>query len=320
MRLFISVVGLLFWMITSAQQINLQSFNSYINNPVLVNPAAMGYNSETDVFLSCRKLWLGLDGSPRSFYITAQHNVKEKIDFSRPFTLRESNIDPFSKKYLDVKHYVGFTAAAEKFGPMSSYEGQLMYAMHVPLYDELYVSFSLAGEIGHQNYKIEELKVFDMSDNTFTNFIESGKTTLYDVNAGIFFYAKYFFGGYSAYNLLGQSHYLSRYKPTSIVRLKHVGYTGCKFRFYRSYSYLMPAVYVSYDGLYGLIYDGNLKVSINRQFWASTTYSSVKSITLTTGWQFLDYGTVLGVGYSKNFTQLGKTNIGSVEIFYGMKF
>ncbi len=305
--------------LSNAQMLNLQSFNSYINNPVLVNPATVGYNTEMNLSFAFRKLWIGHQGSPRSFYITGFHDLNEGISFT-PTKLRESKVDPFIKQYLDIKHFVGGTLAAEKFGPMSSYEGQLMYAIHIPFYDQMIMSLGVAGEFSFQNYKIDELSVINQTDPTFNSFIQTGKTALYDFNAGAFFYAPKFFFGYSLFNPLRQSSYISKFKPSNLLKLKHTGLVGCKLRFYRSYSYIMPMVYISRDPLYSMIYDGSIKFVLYRRFWASATYSSVKSITVTTGFHFLHYGTQLGFGYSRNLGYLGMNNNGSMEIFYGMRF
>ncbi|MFI5188558.1 MAG: type IX secretion system membrane protein PorP/SprF, partial [Chitinophagales bacterium] len=67
-RNFITILLLLLSVFVFAQQ--RPHYTQYILNNYILNPALSGIENYTDVKLSARDQWVGLNGAPETFYFT----------------------------------------------------------------------------------------------------------------------------------------------------------------------------------------------------------------------------------------------------------
>lgn len=110
-----------------AQQDPLQS--QYINNLLLVNPAYAGATHDLNIVGIYRKQWAGFEGSP----ITSTANGHMSI--------------------MNHKVGVGLSMLSDKIGSNNTTELQGIYAYHLPLSEQVNLSFGLQG--GMVNYKTD---------------------------------------------------------------------------------------------------------------------------------------------------------------------
>ena len=54
-------------------------YTQYILNNYILNPAISGIENYTDVKISARDQWIGLNGAPRTAYLTIQGPIGKKI-------------------------------------------------------------------------------------------------------------------------------------------------------------------------------------------------------------------------------------------------
>lgn len=99
-------------------------------NESLYNPAAVGNNFSTGVFLHTRQQWLGTSGAPATHAGT------------------------FDTYIEDLRSGIGFTFAADKLGSISSYSLRLAYAYYIPLGERSVLSLGLSGGFLARNRKI----------------------------------------------------------------------------------------------------------------------------------------------------------------------
>lgn len=78
-------------------------FSHYIINPMTANPAAAGFSDNIQIFGHYRSQWAGFDGAPKTYAITADLPVTEKVG-------------------------IGGLLLSEKFGTIDRMRGQLNYA------------------------------------------------------------------------------------------------------------------------------------------------------------------------------------------------
>jgi len=82
----------------SAQQ--RPHYTQYILNNYIINPAVAGIENYTDVKISHRQQWVGLDGAPVTTYITIHGPTKKSAyDRESPTTFRASGQNPRGKDY-----------------------------------------------------------------------------------------------------------------------------------------------------------------------------------------------------------------------------
>lgn len=110
-----------------AQQDPLQS--QYINNLLLVNPAYAGSTHDLNIAGIYRKQWAGFDGSPTTSTANGHMSIKNH------------------------KVGVGLSMLNDKIGSNNTTELQGIYAYHLPLSEQLTLSFGLQG--GMVNYQTD---------------------------------------------------------------------------------------------------------------------------------------------------------------------
>src|SRR5437868_15533041 len=75
-RAFPVVAGLLMGTFLQAQQ--KPQYTQYILNNYILNPALSGIENYTDIKASARDQWVGLNGAPRTMYLTVHMPVGKK--------------------------------------------------------------------------------------------------------------------------------------------------------------------------------------------------------------------------------------------------
>ena len=87
----------------SAQAQDEAIFSHYIINPMLVNPAFAGFSDNVQIFGHLRSQWAGFDGAPKTYALTLDMPVTEKVG-------------------------LGGLLLSEKFGVMNRLRAQINYA------------------------------------------------------------------------------------------------------------------------------------------------------------------------------------------------
>ena len=73
-------------------------YTQYILNNYILNPALSGIENYTDVKLSARDQWVGLNGAPQTFYFTIQGPIGKKdyrtnaTSFDMPGEIQEEEL------------------------------------------------------------------------------------------------------------------------------------------------------------------------------------------------------------------------------------
>src|SRR4028119_333752 len=79
-KVFFAIAALVFCSASFAQQ--LPHYTQYILNNFIINPAVAGIENYTDVKISHRHQWVGIDGAPVTTYLTI-HGPLKKSDYER---------------------------------------------------------------------------------------------------------------------------------------------------------------------------------------------------------------------------------------------
>src|SRR4051812_23185290 len=122
----------------NAQQ--LPHYTQYILNNYILNPAVAGIENYTDVKISHRHQWVGIDGAPVTTYLTI-HGPLKKSDYERetPTGFHASGENPRGKAYwqdytkAEPHHGIGFTVLNDRTGPLNRFAAYGTYAYHLGL-------------------------------------------------------------------------------------------------------------------------------------------------------------------------------------------
>ncbi|MEI9956773.1 MAG: PorP/SprF family type IX secretion system membrane protein [Ferruginibacter sp.] len=114
-------------------------YTQYILNQYILNPAVTGIENYTDIKLSNRNQWTGINGAPVTNYFTI-HTPIGKSDLRTSATSFEvPGENPRGKQLWEeytppeAHHGIGFTAMNDKAGYINRWSLSASYAYHKPL-------------------------------------------------------------------------------------------------------------------------------------------------------------------------------------------
>lgn len=253
-------------------------YTQYIMNNYIVNPAIGGIENYTDVKLSARNQWVGIEGAPKTFYATV-HGAIGKSDYresATSFDMKGQN--PRGKEYWSnytaapAHHGVGFTAVNYSTGYINRMTAYGTYSYHVGINGTTSLSAGFGAGFSSINVnrsKITLATAFDPAIGTATNDISKIKPEL---NAGLWLYSSNYFAGLSAqqiipvrFNLVDSSVYKSTLVP-------HV-FATAGYRFFLNQDIsAIPSVMMRYIASTPVAIDVNLKVQYRDLVWIGANY------------------------------------------------
>jgi type IX secretion system PorP/SprF family membrane protein len=143
-----------------AQQLPLQS--QFFLNPYAYNPAAVGANGYTEVFMTHRRQWMGIEGAPVTSRISLHLPTKGKLIY-------------------------GVNLLNDKRGLLSTTSGVFTVAYRAQLGKDQYLKAGISGGVGMNG--IDITRVENPSDPAIANAVNNNK--FFDGNAGISYQYKH---------------------------------------------------------------------------------------------------------------------------------
>jgi type IX secretion system PorP/SprF family membrane protein len=174
-KYIILIVASLFWMKSEAQQLPL--FSQYYYNPFIYNPAFTGTAETNNAYLIHRSQWKDMPGSPTTYALTIDGNVKEK-EIGLGLSLFNDQTDIFSRTGL--------------YGS---------YSYHLPLQGDHHIYLGLSAGIIDNKIDFSRANVTDVNDPLLYNTNRRKVTT--DATFGVSYFWKDLTVGFSVPQLLG---------------------------------------------------------------------------------------------------------------------
>lgn len=181
-------------------------FSQYYNNPYFFNPAAGGVTKTIQVDLGYRRQWLGIEGTPQSFYATGHSEVsfsdrKKVID---EFNVDGNNLFEGPKRVVGAnKHVMGGRVLSDQIGPFQKTSAMASYAYHLRFTKKTMLSLGLSAGVSNLGIRSDKVVLVDQNDGKYSEFLaNNSNVTLFDVDAGIAFYSERFHFGISSTQLL----------------------------------------------------------------------------------------------------------------------
>jgi type IX secretion system PorP/SprF family membrane protein len=159
-----------------AQQ--LPQFSQYIFNGLHINPGYAGYKNQGYIQSTFRKQWMNFPGAPQTFTVTADLSANEGM--------------------------MGFGASilTDQLGPTRTTTGLLTYSYRIQTGRESFLALGASAGVSEYQLNSDKLDPLDPGDV----LIPVGITNMFtpNMNLGLFFHNNRFYGGLSAYNLIGR--------------------------------------------------------------------------------------------------------------------
>lgn len=185
-------------------------YSQYVLNNYILNPAVTGIENYTDVKLSYRNQWSGINGAPVSTYFSI-HGPIGKTDYRTTATsFQVPGENPRGKQYRDSytapdpHHGIGFTAINDKAGYLNRWSVYASYAYHQPLGVQTTLSAGFNAGISSVNLDRTKIDFADLDPNDPAIGYSSGelKKLKPEVGAGLWLYGAEYYVGLSVQNII----------------------------------------------------------------------------------------------------------------------
>jgi type IX secretion system PorP/SprF family membrane protein len=309
-------------MIVVAQQ--RPHYTQYILNNYIVNPAISGIENYVDLKLSMRKQWVGIEGAPSTFYVTAHGPIGKTDEKQTPTSFDMKGENPRGKRYWEEytaskpHHGIGLNIMNYKTGYISRFYATASYAYHMPVSAKTNLSagfgLGLSGTSIDRS-KIELANPFDPAVITFTG--ESNKISP-ELNAGLWLYSADYFAGISAQQIIPSNFILTDSSLGKSTTVPHL-FATAGYRFFLTEDLTaLPSVMLRYISSMPLYKDVNLKVQYQDRLWLGGSYRFNEGFAFMGG---VNISQTVNIGYSYDINNanylLSSMQRGTHEIVIG---
>ena len=255
-------------------------YTQYILNNYILNPAVTGIENYTDVKLSYRNQWAGINGAPVTTYFTI-HSPINKPDYKTTATSFEvPGENPRGKQYWDnyttapAHHGLGFSAINDKAGYLNRWSIYGSYAYHKPLNTKTTLSAGFNAGITSVNLDRSKIDFADLDPNDPAIGYSNGelKKLKPELGAGLWLYGANYFAGFSVQNVIpGKASFVANQNYGDYYTPNYFLTGGYRFDVTDQVSAL-PSVMVQVwePQLYGI--HTNIKFQYLDRFWVGGSY------------------------------------------------
>ena len=314
--------GVLFKNAVAQQQ---PQYTQYLINNYILNPAITGIENYTDVKISHRHQWVGLQDAPVTTYFTIHKPLGKKDDRTTATSFAEPGENPRGRNYWQdyeaAKPHsgIGLKIINDQTGPLNRFAGYVSYAYHIGISAQ--TSIAVGFEAGVQDIFLDRSKLdFGTANPTDPAVYNSGEINSLkpDFGAGIWIYSADYFIGLSAQQIIPQKIYYSSntVKQQQGKLVPHL-FATAGFRFFLNDDISMiPSIMVKDVQPVPLSIDFNAKFQYHDLLWAGVGYRLKDGFNALVG---INVSNTFNVSYSYDYTtsQLNTITKGTHEIVLG---
>jgi type IX secretion system PorP/SprF family membrane protein len=319
--LIIAALGL----VISADAQQRPHYTQYILNNFIINPAVAGIENYTDVKISHRHQWVGLDGAPVTTYITIHGPLtKSSYDRENPTTFHAQGQNPRGKAYwqdytkADPHHGVGFTMLNDRTGPLNRFTVAGTYAYHVGIGERTSLSAGITAGVQNMTLNASKLNFEYPIDPAVAGSGYLNKLRP-DISAGLWMYSARYFVGLAAQNVIGSklSFAEDTLKVTSTGKFVPHLFLSAGYRMFLNDDVsFLPSATIRYINPMPVGVDLNAKFQYQDLVWAGASYRLQDGFAGMVG---INVSSTFNIGYSYDYTtsRLNTVSRGSHEIVVG---
>jgi type IX secretion system PorP/SprF family membrane protein len=256
------------------------SYTQYVLNNYILNPAVSGIENYTDVKLSNRNQWTGIDGAPVTNYFSI-HTAINKPDLRTSATSFEvPGSNPRGEQYWQnyttpaAHHGVGLIAMNDKAGYINRWSVAGSYAYHKPIGPGTTLSAGFNAGITSINLDRTKINFASLDPNDPAIGLSNGelKKLKTEVGAGLWLYSADYFAGLSVQNIVAgkvsfakNNDYATYYSPNLFFT------AGYRFLISEDLN-LIPSAMVQYWEPQLLGVHANAKLQYQDKLWVGGSY------------------------------------------------
>lgn len=302
-------------------------YTQYVLNQYIINPAITGIENYTDVKLSHRHQWVGIEDAPVTSYFSI-HKAIGKSDYRTTATSFEmEGENPRGRSYwadyeaAQPHHGIGFQVINDQTGPITNFSAMATYAYHLGISPR--TSFSAGFGVGINRLGLNAAKL-DIATTSVDpaiyqkNIINTAKP---DLSAGLYLYSADYFVGVSAKQIIPQRiDFSNNQVTTDDSRLVPHLFATAGYRFLAGEDFnVIPSVLVKYINNAPVGFDFNTKVQFRNLAWLGGGYRYQEGFS---GLMGLNVSNKISVSYAYDYTtsRLNTYTRGTHELLIGIVF
>ena len=282
------------------------SYTQYVLNNYVLNPGVTGIENYTDVKISHRNQWAGIDGAPTTTYFSI-HAPINKSDLRTTATSFEvPGENPRGKQYWEEytapqpHHGIGMMAVNDKAGYINRWSVAASYAYHKPL--GIRTTLSAGINAGVSSVSLDRSKInwasLDPNDPAIGYANGELKKVKPELGAGLWLYSKDYFAGVSVLNIIpgkvkfaANNDKASYYEPNFFLTAGYRLLLGEEFN-------LIPSVMIQYWRPQLLGAHANAKLQYLDKFWLGASYRYGDLISGYSGMAGINVSNTLNISYA----------------------
>ncbi len=300
-------------------------YTQYILNNYVLNPALSGIENYTDLKISHRHQWVGLQDAPVTSYLTVHTPIGKKDYKTTATSFEVQGENPRGKRYWEEyeasapHHGIGLQVISDKAGPFNNFSAYGTYAYHMGLSARTNLSAGFGIGVNKLTLNTNKLNfgVDAPVDPAVRGSGELGKTR-FDMNAGVWLYSADYFAGVSVNQIVPQRVEFAQnvIRRTTGRKVPHIFATaGYRFLLTEDIN-MIPSVMLKYVSSVPLQADLNVKFQYRELFWAGASYRSLYGFAAMAGVQALKT-VMISYSYDYSTTRLNTVSNGTHEVIVG---
>jgi type IX secretion system PorP/SprF family membrane protein len=298
-------------------------YTQYILNQYILNPAITGIENYTDIKVSHRHQWAGIQDAPVTTYFTI-HTPIAKNDYRTSATsFAVPGENPRGQAYwenytaAEPHHGVGLQVINDRTGPLNQFSAYATYAYHIGISPRTSLAAGFGAGISNLSLNTDKLQFQVPVDPAVYNSGVINKIRP-DFMAGLYLYSADYFIGLSAQQLIPQKVMFSdnEVKKEDGRIVPHLFATaGYRFLVGEDFN-LIPSVLVKYINPVPPQVDINAKLQYRDLLWIGASFRTEDGYAGMAG---LNISNTLNVGYAYDHTTSGLNGFskGTHEIIVG---
>ncbi len=316
----IAVMALLLVFQSGAQQ--KPHYTQYILNQYILNPAITGIENYTDIKLSHRHQWVGIEDAPVTSYFTIHTPIGKTNYRTTATSFNVEGNNPRGNSYwenyvaAEPHHGVGLQIVNDRTGPIQNFSAYVTYAYHLGISARTSLSAGFGAGINRTSLDGSKLDITPVDPAVFNAGILNRMKP--DIMAGLYLYSSDFFLGVSAQQVLPQRLDFSNgvVETDDSKRVPHL-FATAGYRFLASEDFnITPSVMVKYLSNIPTQFDINTKVQYRDLLWVGAGYRYKDGFNGMVG---VNVSNKVNFGYSYDYTtsRLNNYSRGTHEFVLG---
>ncbi|WOK08228.1 PorP/SprF family type IX secretion system membrane protein [Imperialibacter roseus] len=295
--------------------------SQYYQNLPGFNPGLTGAADFLDIRTGTRQQWVGFEGAPKTYFVSANGAIKPKVNPYRKNSLRMSESAEAqlpSSGASRLKWGLGGYVLKQEQGPFDQMQSVVNVASHIAVAERTYLSLGIATGISNYRVNLSEVVVADqVNDATYNRFMANGFNNTYaTLSTGVAIYSDLFYAGISALQLsrtlLNGNDMLNKGGNNQIFHM-----VGGYRLYFRKFD-VIPNINVRFETNQPMVVDLGARLRYNKLIFAGLSYRNDQSVIALLG---IDITDKINFSYSLESRVGNASDVsnGSHEIMLGLK-